>query len=224
GHFAARQPWLSRRLQGNPDLPARLYVHESGCVRGDHVVAAAQSDWRRDRRHGRTLPARAGRSRADAAVPAFTRRHSARRRVPGQVLHLSEPDRKQTLRTGLARRVLLAVRTLLLSEDCERHADEPADGDRTTAHQPRNALRAGRDGARDDRDRSLSRAFYSQRELVARDCAIAACGGSVEMKLRAASYELRANKTAACLVGLPFSGFVPGSLPGLLGLGCSKPV
>jgi NADH-quinone oxidoreductase subunit N len=36
-----------RRLQGNPDLPARLHVHEPGCVRRDHVVAAAQRDWRR---------------------------------------------------------------------------------------------------------------------------------------------------------------------------------
>src|ERR1019366_8289178 len=80
---------------------------------------------------------------------------------------------------------LLAVRALLLSEDCERHADARADGDRTTAHQPRNALRAGRDGARDDRHRSLSRAFYSQRQLVAGHCAIAACGGDVEMMLLA---------------------------------------
>ena len=104
GNFAARQSGIFRRLQGNPDLPARLYVHESGSVRRDHVVAPAQCDWRRDRRHGRTLPARSGRSRADAAVSAFTRRHSARRRIPGQVLHLPEPDRKRTLRTGLARR------------------------------------------------------------------------------------------------------------------------
>ena len=64
--------------------------------------AAAQGDWRRARRYGRALPARAGRSRADAAVSAFPRRHSARRRVPGQVLYLPEPDRKPDI-TGWPR-------------------------------------------------------------------------------------------------------------------------
>src|SRR5208282_5157204 len=35
GNVADRQPGLSRRLQGNPDLLARLYVHEPGSLRGD---------------------------------------------------------------------------------------------------------------------------------------------------------------------------------------------
>ena len=62
------------------------------------------------------------------------------------------------------------------------HVDARPDGNWTAARQPRNALRGGSNGAGDDRDRSLSRAIYSRRELVAGDRAIAACGGSVEVE------------------------------------------
>src|SRR5208337_92039 len=174
------------RLQGDTDLPARLHVHESGSVRGDHLVAAAQRDWRRARRHGRALPALAGRSRADAAVPAVTRRHSARRRIPGQVLHLPEPYRKPTLLAGVARRALFAVWTLLLPEDCKLNADARAHGNRTAARQPRNALRGGRDGADDAGDRRLSGTVHSRRQLVVGDRTVAACSGVDQVGLLSA--------------------------------------
>ena len=115
-------------FEGHPDLPAGVHVHEPGRVRGDYVAAAAQRDWRRTRRHRRALLARALRSRADAALPAIARRHPARRRIPGQVLHLPQPDREPTLLARRCRRVLRAVRTLLLPEDCECDAHARVDG------------------------------------------------------------------------------------------------
>ena len=57
-----------------------------------------------------------------------------------------------------------------------------ADGNGAAARQPRHAVRARRDGAGDDRDRSLPEPFIRTRELVAGNRAVAARGGDDEVK------------------------------------------
>ena len=75
-----------------------------------------------------------------------------------------------------AGRALLAVRALLLPEDRELHADARADGNRAACPSASECVRCGRDRAGHHRNRRLSRALYSGRELVARHRAIAARG------------------------------------------------
>src|SRR5882757_25817 len=88
---------------------------------------------------------------------------------PLQLLYLSEPDRERALRARLGRGVVRSVRTLLLLENWKRDFRASADGERATERQLWNACCTRHYGAGDHRDRNVSRAFYSGRELVARD-------------------------------------------------------
>ena len=82
-----------RWYQGHPDLSARLYLHESRRLCGDHFAAASQRCWRRSRRPQRSLFPGTSRSRADAGLHAVTGWDSSAGGILGQVLHLPQPDR-----------------------------------------------------------------------------------------------------------------------------------
>src|SRR5229473_2466918 len=85
------------------------------------IASPPQCNRRRTRRSQRSLLARSGRSRPHADLPAFACRNPAPGRLLRQILHLPQPDRDETLRTGIAGRALFCLRTLLLFEDGQRH-------------------------------------------------------------------------------------------------------
>jgi len=83
--------------------------------------------------------------RADADLPALAGRHSAHRRLPGQVLYFPGADPDRPLRAGRHRHALRRGGDLLLLQDCAQHVRGRGDRKGAARHEPRVATGVGRD-------------------------------------------------------------------------------
>src|SRR2546423_2932976 len=132
-----RHPTQRGRHQRHSYLPARLHVYEPRRIRLDHCPASPQRNRRRTRRPQRPIFPSSRRSCPHADLPALARRNPAARRILGKIFHLPRPDLHRTLRPRLARRPLLRLRPLLLSEDRQRDVHgQSREGRRDSPHQP----------------------------------------------------------------------------------------